>query len=50
MKTKFLFARLKNRIRSSFKINASIEVLIFNFRIISHIPDKKGTIYYIYLL
>lgn len=50
MKTKNLFTKLKNRIKSSIKINASVEVLIFNIRIISHPADKKGTIYYIYLL
>lgn len=50
MKTKLLYNRLKNRIKSVIRINASIEVLIFNTRIINYLADKKGTVYYIYLL
>lgn len=42
-------ARMKCRIKKFLRINASVEVMIFNVRIISHLPDKKGTIYYIYL-
>lgn len=50
MKTKLLYTTLKNRVKNSMKLNVSVEVLLFNFRIISHLSDKKGTIYYIYLL
>ena len=49
MKTKLLFNKLKQRERNLFKVNTSIEVLIFNIRIISHLPGKKGPIYYIYI-
>lgn len=49
MKTKTVYARLKNRIKHLTKINASVEVLIFNIRIITFLAERKGPIYYIYL-
>jgi hypothetical protein len=50
MKTKHLYIALLDRIKNSIRINASVEVLLFNIRIINYLADKKGTVYYIYLL